>query len=569
MKLWILLNEKVDPSLVGKEDILLTNQKSDLPLYSCKEKIVLLFNAVDEEEGLAASIRDFFASVKPEYRVLMNNLYADIFRPFAASARRGEELAKKFGVDRIVLVGGSNKPFLSLRHAGGEGNPVWFRLSWLACPLLKDFFEEKGYQVERIKRKNTFFLDLFCRFREMIFSGKILFNELRRSRRAASWAPPTLSLDPKKKTAVLLTQKPLQYRHLSNLFDGESSVNLIHLTTASEAKGENVLCPRARSFGAVWKSYFRPARCVTEEGSCAFSWEGIRFSLSRSALRRLFRSDLLAVERTTESAFETLAAVGIEPDFIVTNMSFGAELLEIQRRLEGKDTLHLNCQYVAMGKMLYPEVKLAHRFYLYTKKVYDFYAARSDLYRYYLPLQRIERRKVSDCPQVVLFPQPDSYAKRYLSFMEEFCDYVEKNKISLRLTVKPHYRQNELDAFVALAQRYDFVQMADKMDSVGDLMKKSDFAMSMTSSVLFEAVTFACPAFIIDIDGLDSDFITNSGITFETVNFRCRSVKEIADWILAGEKCAESFRERRERYLRESSALLNMSEIFLNEENLK
>ena len=73
----------------------------------------------------------------------------------------------------------------------------------------------------------------------------------------------------------------------------------------------------------------------------------------------------------------------------------------------------------------------------------------------------------------------------------------------------------------------------------------------------------------IDIDGLDSDFITNSGITFETVNFRCRSVKEIADWILAGEKCAESFRERRERYLRESSALLNMSEIFLNEENLK
>jgi hypothetical protein len=235
-------------------------------------------------------------------------------------------------------------------------------------------------------------------------------------------------------------------------------------------------------------------------------------SIKKATLLKALKFPFIEYHMNFNAIDRLLSKVNMESNPIfISNRTFGEDIIlvnNLANRFKGK---HFNYQAVAMSIMWYPQIKLADKFYMYTKASCDFYRKLDSSYNYYLPIFNIgevSKLKNTNFLTVSIFTQPDSLTPRYLNLLYNLDRMIKENGVkNIFFKIKTHYRQNDIKSFKNIVSESNCFELVDVSVSPSELMEQSDFTLSMTSSVLFEAVQLNCPAIVFNLNGINKSFV--------------------------------------------------------------
>ena len=560
MRLWIVLDEKIDQQLISPSDYLISLEPNADKLYTNCIVLPIDRNCANLDESLFYAMNNMFAYNNKDIRTLMNPMYARIFKPVASIVNQVDTYVKEFCITELILTGGCQAPFFTIRHGEGEGKKICFKSSWLINPFLYYKYADNN-QISVIwnSKKNQLIYRLLHFVRENAFFVKTIIDSIisnKRSRNSHTILDNSLN----RPVIVAYSQKKLQLRHLRELFQHINNGKVIFLNSSSSDEESLRITPL--SIKEMFQLYFETIKAFDSCNDFYFNWNGIHLLIPNKIIKRTAKTQLLLHKLEVAAIKKTLCDYRIDPDYLITNMTFGGDLQSIDNLCKQIGAVHYNFQYVAMNRLLYPQMDLADRYYVYSKKVYELNKKYSSSYRLYLPVKERRNNILKSPIEITIFTQPDWYAQRYYDFIIDLCEAIMNKGISVHVNIKPHYRQNKLELFTSLEKKYEFISLIEKDKTVNELLNSSNFALSMTSSVLFEAMTIGTPGIIIDIDGLDSESITNNDVGVEEVNFRCNSLSEIICLITDADNTIKRYAERRANYIKESHAIVDVNSVF-------
>lgn len=146
---------------------------------------------------------------------------------------------------------------------------------------------------------------------------------------------------------------------------------------------------------------------------------------------------------------------------------------------------------------------------------------------------KVNTRIVQDSSNLVLsiFMQPDSFVYDYLKLFSELFPLLKQESKPVKVIIKPHYRQNKINDIIKIAELYDFVHIVGLHDSCEEILNESHLALSINSSVIFEALTNQIMCLVYNPNNKYNDSIYNNDICFPDVNFVVSSPYEIIGYI--------------------------------------
>ncbi len=571
MKLWIALDERIKKT-IDKNDIVLVSNISDAAKYTDHTVYAVKWTnsqRINEDFDLSRAVNAFYDNISKDFYFTKNTAYCTFFVPIATVINEVEKIMQKHTIDTVVLIGGSNKPHYTAIHGQGEGNKKWYKSSWLVSPILYSWLaKNKPVKILWHNKQSALRCTIRHICRENFYYNKELLAAFKRyitycvkeKQQTSEYSTNYKDL------ALVVAMLPLQYRHLIELTESVHNIDFVFLAPFSVNTKDNLknITIKPLGFFDIMKETFKLKRRYRLSSSAKFSWNNCNFEVCPNVLfRALKASALLGSIQRKELELTVEPLLRHQPKYIVTDMTYGNFASLCHDYACEKGINHLNFQHVAMGKLLYPDLDTADKYYLYSQKTCDFYKEYSNCYRLYMPIKTGEKIiHTGDVLTVSVFLQPDWYADRYYDFLSELAEKIVDNGIAVKLLIKPHYRQNKTELFEKLTKKYEFISLCDRTENVQDVFSRSDFMMSMTSSVLFEAVSVGEPGIIIDVDGKDSEYISNNDVCYEQINFRAGSYDMIINILKKPEQYKTEYQKRRERFIMTQGALVDIEGAF-------
>lgn len=535
-------------------DVIITNNASFLdPAH--KVYYVTAFDTSDKDETVVESIRKAFEVLPVAYQVVQNGLYHMLLRPLIHVLVKIERVIQEEEINELWLFGGSEEPFLTISNAEGEGVKKLYRSAWLFNAVISQYFA--GFPSIKIvwQRKRTWVglaMLHWCR-EQLHYYRRALGYIVRDFRRGTELLP---AMDSEKKIVVALADLELQYKHLEKtIADIDQYDTLYVLGRKLSLIGQNLACRMPALSVTQILGVMKDIRKAHVAGKqITFELKGHRISLSMQRML-LGARERLFVALYQERAFSGLIrSIGPEKIHCVcTNRTMGADICFIHKVCKKHGLLHVNFQYVAMAEILYPEMDVADRYYLYAKNVYHLYKAHGLQFKYYLPLEKQRKIHQQQARSIVIFTQPDTYTDRYLTAIRSILRCFEQNNSEVEILIKLHYRQDKVEDFVACEQYYRHTKVLTT-GNAGEVMSECDCVLSMTSSVLFEAMLNGIPAMVIDFDGRDKERIENSGVCVPEVNFVVHTPEDVLRKVSAYQQFTREYLERFSQYLEMNDA---------------
>ncbi len=569
VRLIVVLDEKTDNIKLNNRDIVLTQ---DFNYYfknkNTKKVILTNFSLVDENPIIAKSINEMFVLFPKEYLRYRNTFYMRVFRPMYSIIKQIEDIVKQRGVDELILVGGSEHLFLSLHAAEGEGAKWWYKTSWFLNTIIKQYFD-KQIPILWIRKASKHKLIFINIIRDNLILYKGILKKFVLSFISVKNTLVGYDLSNKKTPIVSVINLPLQYVHLNSIFNDIKELDPTYIVPNKIKLGgggdiirnhpiglmqlirlvyREIRLKKIKQKNVEFFLFDKKINISTKKIKLAASLTNFHFLYRKYELTKLFKQ--IRLPKHTQ---------------LVTDMTFGEDIILCNEIAKQYGLRHFNFQYVAMSKMLFPQINLADDYYLYSKSTYELYKKHSNTYKYYLPVKmnpEEHENTIAHTFRIVIFTQPDKYTERYLFFIRLFFERIYAEKLSVQVIIKPHYRQNRLYEFEKIVSRFNFSKLVGKSDSCEDLILNSDLSVSMTSSVLFESLMLGKMATIINLDGQDEDFIFNNDICFPQINFVVKSIDELITIIEKYPEYLENYKERYNVFMKEQKAIPDYERLF-------
>lgn len=555
MRLWVLLDEIIDRVKIKEEDIVFTNDLFIANKYLNSKIYIYDPEKCSINDKVVNEVNIFFKLIdNKKIEILKNDFFMKIFRPAASIISQVKSILEENVVEEVHLIGGSKIPFLTLCRGEGEGVKYKYKSSWLVNGILFKVLSQDMDRTVIWEMKESNLKTIYRHFfRENFFLARRFISSLLTSI-SMNFKENEINLDLGKKTLVFVTLKELQYRHLSSAFSSDSKFNKVYISEKLYSDCD-ILHIFPKGLFTTFICFINLFRKLVIPSKLIFQNQFGEFQFSRRYLQRTLRPAIYSIKMETSSIFNTIEKNKIPIDYLITDYSFGADLCDIHETCVSNGIRHINYQYVSMWNMLFPKLDLADEYYLFSQKVFNTLSQYSDIYKLYLPISNLERQNNENILILTIFLQPDGYAARYISFIDEFCGRLSNFSDSIKVLVKPHYRQNLINEIKEIVKKYSFITYVNKNDSVRDLLAKSDFILSITSSVLFEAFTVNVPAIIIDNDGISTCAISNNDYCMQDVNFRVNSIDELYHIIKNHQEFKAKYEERRKNYLEQKEVV--------------
>lgn len=566
MKLIVDFDNRVKCVNHNKNDIVITCQK--INKYKCKT-IRMNFSLCDENEVLSDSINNLFINYLPnDVRYLRNTYFSKVFRPICSLITQIEELLEKESITELILIGGSPLAFITLNGGEGEGEKYLYKSSWLFNDFLFQYFNKTTATVWKNK-KNKFIFSLFHIFREnIIFHLRLLKNLMVSFRLTKTPLKPNTIGD--KPNIFAFVNLPLQYKHLKNLTVTLNKHNKYFITPFNSIFSRNqesgIILYKITLKGVIkaFKKY-KQVKLYLKRDNLSFSFKNSKITLPKDMFIRSLKHNLIFFESNLLGLIDLFDNYDITNNsYFITDMTFGEDIILINEFSKRLNIPHYNFQVVAMSKILYPQMNLASRYFLYSKKTLHLYQEYNFSYEYYLPTFKCDITKNhvnKDVLVVTLFTQPDAFTDKYLFFLKAMIPLLDNIDKRIKFIIKPHYRQNRMTEFVQLAKLHKNVELRESSETADKIIMQSDFILSITSSVLFESVMLNRPGIIINIDPADDKIIYENDICYPEINFVVKSAPELIKILNNSDRYSVLYRQRRDTYLLDNRNI-NLKQLF-------
>lgn len=572
MRLVIALDENPDVVRKSSEDAVLTR---DFAYYHARKdsgKVYLVdFALADECDQQATQINRLFEQLPQDYSYLRNTVYMRVFRPMFSVVFQVSEIVRQHAIEEIVLIGGSDHLFLTLEGGEGEGSTWWYRGSWFLNAVIFQYFNGT-IPIRWVRRQNARKLVCINYIREKLLLIRAVLGRLAllvlRLRKPGRWERAG-----QQSPVISVVDLPIQYRHMKSLLEQMPGVAVVYLAPPRAKWACDPAVIRCRPVGLISLVRFLAKRgydAAILDGELLVDVFGRLISIPGPSLRRAldparfrFWCRLGELTQTAEYLRPSKDTV------VVTNMTFGEDLVSVHEFAGRFGLLHYNFQYAAMSRMIIPQLELADRYYLYSRSVYELYRKRASSYMMYLPMKSrpsADTNPASETLRMTIFTQPDAYTEKYLQFIDSLLKRVQAEGLRVGIVVKPHYRQDRVREFERMVSSYRHVRLAQATDSCESLISVSDMCVSMTSSVLSEALMMGVMGVIVCIDKRDEPLIYDGDACFPEVNFVVRSVDELIDMVKHYSEYRDAYIRRYEEFIDRHKVVIDYGSLFHRQE---
>ena len=566
MKLIVDFDKSIKCVNHNKNDFVITCQKTNK--YKCKT-IRMNFSLCDENEDLSDSINNLFDNYLPnDFRYLRNTYFSKVFRPICSLIIQIEELLEKEAITELILIGGSPIAFITLNGGEGEGEKYLYKSSWLFNDFLFQYFN-KTTATRWKNKKNKFIFSLFHVVREnMIFHLRLIKNLMVSFRlRKTPLKPNTIGNKP---NIFAFVNLPLQYKHLKNLTVTLKQHNKYFITPFNSIFSRNeesgIILYKITLKGVIkaFKKY-KQVKLYLKRDELNFSFKNTKITLPKVIFTRSLKHNFIFFELNLLCLIDLFDNYDItDNSYFITDMTFGEDIILVNEFSKRLNIPHYNFQVVAMSKILYPQMNLASRYFLYSKKTLHLYQEYNYSYEYYLPIFKSDFTKNHLNREVLvvsLFLQPDAFTDKYLSFLKAMLPLLDNTDKIIKFIIKPHYRQNRIREFEQLVKLHKNVELRENSETADKIIMQSDFVLSITSSVLFESVTLNRPGIIINIDPLDDKIIYENDICYPEINFVVKSATDLIKILNNSDRYTILYKQRRDTYLLDNRNI-NLNQLF-------
>ena len=557
-RLITVFDEKPDIVLFDN-DVILTNNAS----YSdtCHKIIYVTNNDIlDKDVTLLASIQKALNVFPTTYQVLHNSIYHILLRPIIHVLAMISRVIKQEKIEEIWLFGGSDIAFFSLSNAEGEGTKKIYHSSWLYNSIINQYFSsDENTSVVWHKKKSRFVHALLFWCREHYYYYRHALGYIIRDLRGRT--SPILLNKEDKTIIIALADLELQYKHLTKQLEEINSCEKLYVLGRNVKPAADDMVCRLPSLSviSIISILKRIHRAHVESKILDFQFNGHAVKLPVDRIVMGSKERLFIALYQEKSLSQLIHRIGSERiRCVCTNRTMGADICYVQNVCKEHNLLHVNFQYVAMFEILYPNMKVADRYYLYNRNIYELYKTYGKQFQYYLPLDKncfTERN--NQAHSIVIFTQPDLYTDRYLVAIRAILTCFQENNSQVEIIIKLHYRQDKISEFVSCKQYYRNTKVLTT-GYAGDVMSDCDCVISMTSSVLFEALLRGIPSIVLDFDGINKEVIEGSGVCIPEVNYVVHSPCEIINLINNYSLFWREYRKRLKGYLENNNAQTNI-----------
>ena len=530
-RLVTVFGEKSD-AVLYENDVIITNNTSYLD-PSHKVVYITTSDVIDKDDTLMNSIQQAFIMLPDEYRVVQNSIYHMILRPIVHMLAMIDRVITQEQIDEIWLYGGSEVEFLSLSNSEGEGAKKLYYSSWLFNPIIDQYFSENdNIKVVWQRKKSRITYTILYWFREHYNYYRRTLGYLVRDFREEKSHICIEKSDTK--IVLALADLELQYKHLAKQIEQIDCYDkLFVLGRNVKPEKTDVFCrlPSLSAF-SIMKIMRTIRKIRVRNKRMSFCFNGHEVWLRTNNIIMGSKERLFIALYQAKALSQLVEGIGTKKiQCICTNRTMGTDICYIQNVCNKYDILHVNFQYVSMQEILYPNMNVADRYYLYSKRVYELYKKYGKQFKYYLPLDThcFEERN-EQAHRIVIFTQPDTYTDRYLMAIKEILTCFQQNGSQIEIIIKLHYRQDKIDEFISCEKYYRNTKVLTT-GNAGEVMRTCDCVISMTSSVLFESLLEGIPTIVLDFDGIDRALIEESGICVPEVNYVVHSPQDILSLI--------------------------------------
>lgn len=560
MRLIVLLGNKGNQVKFLETDIILTqNYDVFLELRNHYKVYLVDFTIGYESDELRENINTYFDNLDTKLKELSNETYLRFFNPMYSIIKQIELISNEKEIDELVLIGGSDHIFISLAHSEGEGVKKLYSTEWFLNPVIFQYFKDR-FKIKWLEKRNKFLMFNLNILREEMFFLKKLFEKIGKSILYSNKKNMVKKFS--KKTIIVVLNLPLQLRHFKSFLNSSDNVDIVYMLPSrwnGDEKGIKTIKRKVISLRELFqlikrlydKRIFKLKKMEFVIGETKIKINSFLFNKS---LKSIFFDYMIGRVEISES----LRMLESPKKSIFTDMTFGLDILTVHSVSKKLNIPHWNFQYVSMVPMLFPNFNLADKYFLYSKNTYNTYKKYHTVFEYYLPIKKLpvepETNKLK-LPTIVIFTQPDKYTERYLHFLKDLENRLTSYKMAgnIRVIVKPHYRQDQMDKFEQLAKEGESLEIVGSDYSTEELIINSDFVISMTSSVIFEALMLGKMSVIYNVDNQDDNLIYNGGNLFPEVNFVVTRVDEIIDIINNLDEYKRNFKARFESNFKDNS----------------
>lgn len=533
--------------------------------FNCEKIIDINYYLCDNNIEIASSINKIFSGLPDEISYFRNSYYSGLFRQLSSIIYQIKNLIKEKQISTIHLYGGSDFPFITLFRGEGEGNSLLFKRSWLYNYFINNY-NFNSSKIQWNYKANNQILKLFYYFREnTTFYFRLSTNILRHIGYSLKSEENIIIKDSNKMNVLSIINLPLQKRHIDSLFHNEPSYNLQYLSPAIKNINMFDVCKyyintkHFRKANQLYKKY----RYSIKDKNIIFKIHGQLSNINSNWIYLSIKQNFIFFYANYYALEEFVKKNNISKNdsVIVTNMTFGEDIILVNKLGNEFNILHYNYQAVAMKKIMYPQFKLADRYYLYGRNIYEYYSSVNESYQYYFPIDtrlnenniKIDGIKHSNTLTLSIFTQPDKYADQYLKILTEYLPYLTSFE-NIKIQIKMHYRQNKIASILKVAAKYPFVQILDKSENASKIIIESDFIMSIHSSVLFESIILGCPGIIFDLFDENTSNIYDEDICYPDINFIVKSPNDLGNIIDNPKYYKTLYYQRRDDYVKKHAS---------------
>ena len=513
---------------------------------------------VDENDDVFKEIKAFFVDNK-DFIISQNTFYYKVLRVIYQYLFNILDIIKKYKLDNVVLYGGSEHPFCTLTNGEGEGVKKNYETNWLINYFLHSLLNTKveitwlykgNKEIYWIRNYLRYFYEMLCICAEGVVKRiKDIFPK------------SNTTIIKGENSLITIVDLPLQYKHIASItssLNGNYSYSWDVFTFNRQlAKANGLHYIKGLEFGKLFKIF-------TERYHKAdlFIIGGKKLPIPTSFFHEL-KYETIKLKVCINRAIDELSQFTIEPDCkFITDYAVGEQMIIARETAHALGCAIYNFQNVAMRRILYPDLNLADRYFLYSERTYQLYKQYSSSYKQYFPIRPGHRKKMPEgAIMYTIFTQPDSYTNVYLDYLSGVLPLIENSNLNVKVQIKPHYRQDFMDKFYKYEADYDFVTVIQPHVNSGDVIAKSDICMSITSSVVFEALSYGVPSIIFNPDDKYNRFIYENDVCYPEVNFVINTIEETLGYLQQFESTLNVFEKRYSKYIKEKSINPNMGDM--------
>ena len=508
MRVHLLIDSNIKPN-IGENDVVLVSRYNHVRIEV--GKVVLIDPGKSNESNrVGDEMMELYSRFGNEYKKSLNSSYVRLFLPLESVLDTLDEVLSNDSYSEIVLYEGSKVPFFKSENAEAEGVRKHYKTNWMVNAFVYSKYAST-YSIIWIAQQSQ----LFTRIKA------IYFNAINCIRVIAPRVIKRLLSSNEKESLNLTTPSVisfisllLQKRHLDSLLSGNLNGRHIYFSFDTSIVDWKTVypvieLPLAKLFSIVFKYLFK------ERLPLQLKYKGF----CQHTLARELQYLQLKYSIYEERMIQTLSSVDdIEKNLMVSNTTFGDDMMGIHSVAQYYRMHHINIQYVSMDRILYPNLKMADEYYIYAQRTFDFYKRIESSFKLYLPQKNSIIQKSKDERVFVIFMQPDSFCEDYFDYFKTLFPEFSKLGFDYKIIVKPHYRQNRLDDLCNLCEEYPFVRVASPNENVESLINQASVIMSICSSVIFEAMMNHVPSIIYNPRDKYHSFVYNNDYCFPEVN---------------------------------------------------